>query len=41
MQVGEAENLVAAFLTTRNITTCPTRYAAPVVQQLRPAQSGH
>jgi hypothetical protein len=41
MQVGEAERLAAAFLATRNITTCPTRYAAPIMQQVRPAQSGY
>jgi hypothetical protein len=30
---GEAENLIAAFLAARNITICPTRYAAPVEQR--------
>jgi hypothetical protein len=29
MQAGEAERLVAAFLATKSVTPCPTRYAAP------------
>jgi len=32
MQVGEAKNLVAAFLASKSITLCPTRYAAPTEQ---------
>ena len=33
MQTGEAERLLAGFLATRDVTACPTRYAAPVEQQ--------
>ena len=33
LQAGEAETLVAAFLASRSITQCPTRYAAPVIQR--------
>jgi hypothetical protein len=40
MQPGEAERLVAGFLATRDITTCPVRYAAPVEQRLQPTQRG-
>jgi hypothetical protein len=32
VQQGEAERLMAVFMTTRSITACPTRYAAPVEQ---------
>ena len=34
IQDGEAERLVAGFLASRDITTCPARYAAPVEQRL-------
>jgi hypothetical protein len=34
MQAGEANNLVAAFLASKSITHCPTRYAAPTAQGL-------
>ena len=33
LQVGEAEDLVAAFLAARSVTVCPARYAAPVEQR--------
>ena len=39
MQAGESARLVADFLATREITSCPTRYAAPVEQRLQPARS--
>jgi hypothetical protein len=41
MQAGESARLVADFLATREITSCPTRYAAPVEQWLQPARSGY
>jgi hypothetical protein len=34
MQAGEANDLMAAFLATRSVTLCPTRYAAPTAQGL-------
>ena len=34
MLAGEANNLMAAFLATRSVTLCPTRYAAPTAQAL-------
>jgi hypothetical protein len=33
LQVGEAKELVAAFLAGHSVTTCPVRYAAAVEQQ--------
>jgi hypothetical protein len=41
MQAGESARLVADFLATRKITSCPTRYAVPVEQRLQPARSGY
>ena len=41
IQHDEAERLVADFLATRSITTCPTRYAAPVEQRLQSARRGY
>jgi hypothetical protein len=41
IQVGEAERLVATFLASRDITTCPARYVAPVEQRLQPARRGY
>jgi hypothetical protein len=41
MQAGDSERLVADFLATREITSCPTHYAAPVEQWLQPTRSGH
>jgi hypothetical protein len=41
MGAGEAERLVAAFLATKGITACPTRYAAPVEQRSKPTRSGY
>ena len=41
MQAGEPARLVADFLATRDVTFCPARYAAPVEQRLRPAQSAY
>jgi hypothetical protein len=37
---GEAEHLMAAFLATRHITDCPTRFAAPTQQASLPMQRG-
>jgi hypothetical protein len=34
MQADEANVLMAAFLATRQVTLCPTRYAAPTAQGL-------
>ncbi len=34
MQADELSDLMATFLTTRNVTLCPTRYAAPTAQGL-------
>jgi hypothetical protein len=33
LQPGEAERLLAGFLAIRDVTACPTRYAAPVEQR--------
>jgi hypothetical protein len=33
LRVGEAEELVAAFLASRSVTTCPVRYATAVEQR--------
>ena len=33
LQVGEAEELVAAFLAGHSLTTCPVRYATAVEQR--------
>jgi hypothetical protein len=41
MQPGEAERLLAGFLATRSVTTCPTRYAAPIEQQSLLSRSGY
>jgi hypothetical protein len=41
MQPGEAERLLAGFLATRTVTTCPTRYAAPVEQRSHLSRSGY
>ena len=41
VQPGEAERLMADFLATRGVTACPTRYAAPIEQQSKPARRGH
>ena len=35
MKPGEADRLIAAFLTAKSVTVCPTRYAAPVEQRPR------
>jgi len=32
MQADEVNDLMAAFLATRRVTLCPTRYAAPTAQ---------
>jgi hypothetical protein len=32
VQPGEAERLTAEFLANRGVTSCPTRYAAPIEQ---------
>jgi hypothetical protein len=32
VQPGEAERLIADFVAAKGITTCPTRYAAPIEQ---------
>jgi hypothetical protein len=40
LQPGEAERLLAGFLATRDVTVCPTRYAAPVEQRSHLARSG-
>ena len=41
MRDGEAERLKAAFLATRHITDCPTRFAVPTQQASLPMQRGH
>jgi hypothetical protein len=41
MQVGESARLVADFLATREVTSCPTRYAMPVEQWIQPLRSAH
>jgi len=41
VQHGEAERLMAVFMTTRSITACPTRYAAPVEQHANVMRSRH
>ena len=42
MQAREAAHLVAGFLASREVISCPTRYAAPVEQrQLQFARRGH
>ena len=41
MQPGEAERLLAGYLATRDVTACPTRYAAPVEQRSYFARSGY
>ena len=33
LRPSEQEHLVAAFLAVKNVTVCPTRYAAPVEQR--------
>jgi len=33
LEAGEADRLIAAFLSTNSITVCPTRYALPVEQR--------
>jgi len=33
LQSGEADRLIAAYLSERSITECPTRYALPVEQR--------
>jgi hypothetical protein len=40
MQADEAKNLMAAFLATRSVTLCPTRYAAPTAQGLPSTRCG-
>ena len=40
MQPGEADRLLAGFLATRNVTACPTRYAAPIEQRSHLARGG-
>jgi hypothetical protein len=32
MHADEVNDLMAAFLATRHVTLCPTRYAAPTAQ---------
>jgi hypothetical protein len=32
VQPGVAERLIADFVATKGVTTCPTRYAAPIEQ---------
>jgi hypothetical protein len=34
IQADEIDDLMAVFLTTRHVTLCPTRYAAPTAQGL-------
>jgi hypothetical protein len=41
MQPGEAERLLAGFLATRNVTACPTRYAAPIEQRPHLTRGGN
>jgi hypothetical protein len=40
IQSGEVERLVADFLATRDITSCPPRFAAPVEERIQSARSG-
>jgi hypothetical protein len=41
LQPGEAERLLAGFLAIREVTACPTRYAAPVAQRSNLTRNGH
>jgi hypothetical protein len=41
VQPGEAKRLVADFLATRDVTACPTRYAAPIEQRSQLSRSGY
>jgi hypothetical protein len=41
LQPGEAERLMAGFLATRDVTACPTRYAAPIEQRSHLARTGN
>jgi hypothetical protein len=40
MLADEAKHLMAAFLATRSVTLCPTRYAAPTAQGLPSTRCG-
>lgn len=41
LQAGEADRLVAAYLSERSITVCPTRYVLPVEQRPQYSRSGY
>jgi hypothetical protein len=41
IQAGEAEQLMAAFLATRRVTDCPTRYATAMQQGAAPLPRGN
>jgi hypothetical protein len=41
LQAGEADRLIAAYLSERSITVCPTRYALPVEQQPQYSRSSY
>ena len=41
LEAGEADRLIAAFLTAKNITVCPPRYVLPVEQSPQYSRSGY
>ncbi|HTW72697.1 MAG TPA: hypothetical protein VME47_22655 [Acetobacteraceae bacterium] len=41
LQAGEADRLVAAYLSARSITLCPTRYVLPVEQRPEYSRSSY
>jgi hypothetical protein len=40
MQPGEADRLIADFVAAKGITSCPTRYAAPIEQRPQFSRTG-
>jgi len=41
LRAGEADSLIAAYLSERGITECPTRYVLPVEQRPQYGRSGN
>jgi hypothetical protein len=41
LQAGEADRLIAAYLSERSITVCPARYVLPVEQQPQYSRGGY
>jgi hypothetical protein len=41
LEAGEADRLVAAYLSERSITACPTRYVLPVEQRPQYSRSAN